>query len=130
MERKVLNVFLYARDSRGAQSVIFDQLDKLKEYVKNIFGEVNIKIYIDKCGINDECRALQKMVDDIQVEDVDWVVTTYSNRFYRVNYKDGRKKLLKLLNDINKNGTNIAFSEETVQLKNEQDILMYANGLN
>lgn len=130
MQKEKLNIFLYERDSIGNQASIFAQDDKLKEYVKNTFGEANIKVYIDQCSLNSECESLKKLVKDLEVEDVDWVATTYSNRFYRLNYKDGRKKLLEILNNINKNGTNIAFSEESIHLKNEQDIFKYVSAGN
>ena len=127
MEKEKLNILLYERDSTGNQANISSQDNKLKEYVKNTFGETNIKVYIDQCSLGSKCESLEKLIEDLK--DVDWVVTTHSNRFYRRNYEDGSKKLLDILSNINKSGTNIAFSEESIQLKNEQDIVRYVSGL-
>lgn len=122
---KKLNIFFYDRDSRGNQANINKHCDILTKYTKKVFGEANITVYIDKCGLSQECRALEKLIEDLKEQDVDWVITPNSNRFYRINYKDGKDKLLNILNKINKKGTNIAFAEELIQLSNQSDIENY-----
>lgn len=124
------NVFLYERDSKGNQESISNQDNKLKGYVNELFEDANIKIYVDQCSLNDECKALKQLIKDLQNEKVDWVITTNSNRFYRMNYEDGKQRLLNILTDINKNGTNIAFIDNSIQLKNEEQIFKYISGWN
>lgn len=124
------NVFLYERDSKGNQESISNQDNELKEYVNELFEDANIKVYVDQCSLNDGCNALKQLIKDLQNEKVDWVITTNSNRFYRINYNDGMQRLLNILTDINKNGTNIAFTDDSIQLKDEEQILKYISSLN
>jgi len=128
MKRK-LNIYLYARDSKGNQDNINKQLKRMMAYIKKEFGEADIKIYIDKSSLLEDCVALERLINDLKSEDVDWVITTNSNRFYRIRYQDGEKKLSEILNSIKKEGANIALSDELTKLENEDEIEDYIETL-
>ena len=127
--KKKLNIYLYARDSKGNQDNINKQLNRMMDYIKKEFGEADIKIYIDKGSLIEDCVALERLINDLKNEDVDWVITPTSNRFYRIKYKDGEKKLSEILNNIKKEGVNIAFSDELTTIENEDEIEDYIETL-
>lgn len=124
------NIFLYERDSMGNDKFLQNQEKILREYIDKEFGKSNIKIYRDKCGLSEERCGLQNLLRDLKNEKVDWVISTHSNRFYRVNYKFGKKRLLNILKEIKESGTNIAFASELVKIEKENEIEQYVNQIN
>ncbi len=119
------NVYFYARDSKGNQAIVNKQVERMTQYTNRVIGEANIKVYVDMCPLSEDCIALNKLIKDLKEEDVDWVITPNSNRYYRINYEDGREKLSSILNNIHKEGANLAFSDELIQLNNEVAIENY-----
>lgn len=124
------NIFLYERDSMGNDKFLQNQEKILREYIDKEFGKSNIKIYIDKCGLSEERCGLQNLLRDLKNEKVDWVISTHSNRFYRVNYEFGKERLQNILKEIKESGTNIAFASELVKIEKENEIEQYINQIN
>lgn len=123
------NVFLYERDSLGNEKFIKEQDKILRDYVNKEFGECNIKVYIDKCGLSKERNGLKDLLKDLESEKVDWVISTHSNRFYRKNYEQGKEKLKGILKEIKENGSSIAFACEVVKIEQDSQINQYINKL-
>ena len=119
------NVYFYARDSKGNQVIVNKQVERMTQYTNRVIGEANIKVYVDMCPLSEDCIALNKLIKDLKQEDVDWVITPNSNRYYRINYEDGKEKLLSILKDIHKEGATLAFSDELIQLRDEIAIENY-----
>lgn len=119
------NIFLYIRDSRGNKKAMEQQEELLKKYIETEFGTANITIYKDECGVLQERPALNRLLDDLKKNKIDWVITAYASRFYLINYEDGKKHLKDIVEEIYNCGTKIAFVAESVKVESKEQIDTY-----
>lgn len=93
-------LFLFIRDSLGDKDRLKQQEEELREFANAKFKEPDVIVYED----------INKMLQDIENNSVNWVLVTHINRLFRIypeKGEEGLKKLNEIVDRIVNNDTGI-----------------------
>lgn len=116
------NIFLYIRDSVGNVESLKKQENELKEFVDREFKDANISIYRDVGSVLYKREGLNNLLNDVKEKNVDWVIVSHIDRFYKITYENGEEKLNEIIEEILKNETGIISVRENQCLKSYKEL--------
>lgn len=116
------NIFLYIRDSVGNVESLKKQENELKEFIDREFKDANISIYQDVGSVLYKREGLNNLLNDVKEKNVDWVIVSHIDRFYKITYENGEEKLNEIIEEILKNETGIISVRENQCLKSYKEL--------
>lgn len=123
------NIFLYIRDSVGNVEFLKKQENELKEFVDREFKNATVSIYQDIGSVLSEREGLNRLLNDVKEKNVDWVIVSHIDRFYKISYENGEEKLNEIIEQILKNETGIISVRENQCLKSYKELEKIKNKL-
>lgn len=110
-------IYIYIRDSKGNANLLKKQENELREFIDKEFNGANVSVYQDTGSVLSKREGLNKLLNDVKENDVDWVIVSHIDRLYKITYENGLEKLNEIVEQILENGTGIISVRENKCLK-------------
>lgn len=124
MEDRTLNkkIFLYIRDSLGNEIAMKKQEQELREFAKQEFEDCIISTYRDKGSVLEERKGLNRLLEDVVTEKPSWVIVSHLDRFYKITYENGEKKLDEIVEKILQNEAGVISLKQYICYKSYKEL--------